>query len=151
MDLYQDVYGATRLRLVVELTIWFLGAIFGLLLVAGIRWQGTWLPRAAVAVGLIAVIGFGVSNPDARIAGRNVQRFVETGDIDVAYLSGLSTDAVPALRRLPEPQRRCVIGAILARLPRGNSLWSFNLSRRLAATQIEAEGSLGCNTDFSSL
>jgi hypothetical protein len=47
--------------------------------------------------------------PDSLAARWNVDRFADTGRIDTAYLSMLSADAVPALDRLPEPQRWCVL------------------------------------------
>ena len=131
MDLYQETYGATRLRLTVDLIIWWLAAIFALLIGAGVRWSGLWLPRAAVGVSLSVMIAFGISSPDARIAEVNVDRFLESGEIDLGYLRGLSTDAVPALLELPEPQRSCAIAPILARAE-DTSIWSFNLSREAA-------------------
>jgi hypothetical protein len=35
---------------------------------------------------------------DGLIVQRNVERFVVTGDLDAAYLAGLSSDATPNLR-----------------------------------------------------
>ena len=44
-----------------------------------------------------------------------MQRYAETGRIDLDYLRGLSADAVPALDRLPEPLRSCALaGAVRA-------------------------------------
>jgi hypothetical protein len=141
MNLYQEAYGFTRLRLLVDLSILWMAVVFGLVMAAGIAWKGRWLPRAVVAAGLVAVVGFGLYNPDARIADRNVERFRATGLIDLGYLAGLSTDAVPALMELPEPHRSCVIDHIVGRVddPTG---WSFNLSR-LHAVQIHPRLSLG--------
>jgi hypothetical protein len=47
-------------------------------------------------------------NPDAYIARQNVERFEETGRIDVFYLGGLSADADSELDRLPDRVRECV-------------------------------------------
>lgn len=132
MNLYQEAYGFTRLRLLVDLFIYWLGACFVLIMAAGLFWNAQWLPRALVLTTLVGVIGFGLSDPDARIARRNVERFEITGDIDVTYLAGLSADAVPALLELDHPQAGCVIQQILARSNETESLWSFNLARRHA-------------------
>ena len=50
MDLYVDAFGLTRLRVFVTVTEIALAAVFVLLLVAGIRWRGGWLPRAVLQV-----------------------------------------------------------------------------------------------------
>ncbi len=109
MDLYADTYGLTRLRLLVALCELWLGAVFVLVLIAGIRLRGEWLPRVAVALGVAALLGLAAANPDALVAERNVARFAETGKADLSHLAGLSADAVPALSRLPEPERTCVL------------------------------------------
>ena len=135
MDLYQEAYGFTRLRLLVDLSIVWLGAVFSAILVAGLRWRGGWLPRAIVGISLASCVGFGLYNPDLHIARRNIERFQATGDIDLAYLSTLSTDALGALVELPEPHRSCVVAPILARAPESEPLWSYNLSRRAASAR----------------
>ena len=56
-----------------------------------------------------ALLGLAAANPDALIAERNVARFAETRKIDTFHLSQLSADAVPALSKLPEPHRTCVL------------------------------------------
>jgi len=132
MNLYQEAYGFTRLRLLVDLAIYWLSAVFVVVMAAGVVWEGRWLPRAVVLVTVVAAVGFGVSNPDARIAHRNVERFQESGDIDLAYLASLSADAVPALAELDHPEAGCMIEAILKRSQHGQSTWSFNLSRHHA-------------------
>jgi hypothetical protein len=65
-----------------------------------------------VATAVAALIGIAVLNPDRFIAERNVSRYAASGNIDIAYLSGLSADAVPALMRLPEPLRTCALESI---------------------------------------
>jgi hypothetical protein len=131
MDLYQEEYGFTRLRLFVDLAILGMAVVFGLVIAAGIKWDGRWLPRAVVATTVALVVGFGIYNPDARIAERNIERFQATGDIHLGYLASLSTDAVPELLELSHPRRDCVIAAILAR-SRDDSFWALSLSREVA-------------------
>jgi hypothetical protein len=112
MDVYADTYGLTRLRVLVALCEFWLGVVFLMVLVAGIRLRAAWLPRAVVGAGVLAVIGLATANPDGLIADRNVARYEQIHRIDVAYLSTLSADAVPALDRLgtfaPE-KRDCVL------------------------------------------
>jgi hypothetical protein len=112
MDLYADTYGLTRLRVLVALCEMWLGAVFVMVLVAGIRLRAAWLPPAAVAVGVAALIGLGAANPDALIAENNVARFQQSGRIDTQYLSTLSADAAPALDRLPDRHRSCALSQI---------------------------------------
>jgi hypothetical protein len=110
MNLYSDTYGLTRLRVLVAMCEMWLAAVFVLVLVAGIRLRSTWLPRTAVALGVLTLLGLAAADPDALIAERNVTRYEQSHRIDVNYLSGLSADAVPALDRLPTDLRACVLG-----------------------------------------
>ncbi|WP_130509936.1 DUF4153 domain-containing protein [Krasilnikovia cinnamomea] len=112
MNLYADTYGLTRLRVLVALCELWLGVVFVLVLVAGVRLRATWLPRVAVGAGVFALLALVAVNPDGLIADRNVDRFVRTHKIDTWYLSTLSPDAVPALDRLPQPERDCALGPI---------------------------------------
>lgn len=109
LGLYEQEYGFTRLRLSVDATIGWLAVVLLLVLVAGARLRAPWLPRAVVLSAAAGLLAFALSDPDARIAARNVERFAATGDLDRDYLSRLSSDAVPALQRLPEPDRSCVL------------------------------------------
>ena len=138
MGLYQEAYGFTRLRLLVDMIILLLGATFVLLLVAGVMWKGAWLPRAVVVLCASAVIGFNFYNPDARIAEQNIDRFFQGGEIDVHYLAGLSADAVPKLAELPEPERSCVLGRLDEVLARPEPIWSWN-SARIRAREVLRE------------
>ncbi|MFC7447453.1 DUF4153 domain-containing protein [Rhodococcus daqingensis] len=109
MSLYENEFGFTRLRVSVMAAELWLGTVFVLLLVAGVRMSARWLPRAVLASAAVGLLGFAALNPDGYIAERNAQRYADTGDIDVGYLRGLSVDAVPALDRLPEPVRSCAL------------------------------------------
>jgi hypothetical protein len=128
MDVYADTYGLTRLRILVALCELWLGVTFLLVIVAGIRLRGAWLPRVVVAAGVLALLGLSAANPDGLIADRNVARFEQIDRIDTTYLSQLSADAVPALQKLPQPQRDCALAGIYARLqaePDDWRGWSF--------------------------
>ncbi|MET8043247.1 DUF4153 domain-containing protein [Micromonospora sp. NPDC005215] len=137
MQVYADAYGATRLRLFVTTVELWLGLLFVLVGVAVVRLRAAWLPRLVVGTAVLALLGLALVNPDRLIADRNVDRYLETGRLDVSYLSGLSADAVPALARLPEPMRVCALGQIAAELPR-DGLWGANLGRERARRDLAA-------------
>ncbi|MDG4778210.1 DUF4173 domain-containing protein [Micromonospora sp. WMMD961] len=135
MQVYADAYGATRLRLVVATIELWLGLLFVLVGVAVVRLRADWLPRLVIGTAVLALLGLALVNPDRLIAERNVDRYLQTGRLDVGYLSGLSADAVPALVRLPEPVRVCALGQIAAELPR-DGLWATNLGRERARREL---------------
>jgi hypothetical protein len=136
MSLYESEFGFTRLLLGVMATELWLGVVFVLLLGAGIRFSGRWLPRAVLASAAIGLLGFAALNPDGYIADRNAQRYADTGKLDVAYLQRLSVDAVPALDRLPEPARSCaLIGIDVGGSAAG---FDYNAARARAREILEA-------------
>ncbi|OJF11491.1 hypothetical protein BG844_25985 [Couchioplanes caeruleus subsp. caeruleus] len=133
MDLYADTYGLTRLRVLVALCELWLGAVFLLILGAGVRLRAAWLPRTVVAAGVLALLGLAAANPDRVIADHNVTRYEKTGKIDTSYLSQLSADAVPALDRLPASSRDCALGPIALDLNIDSDDWrGWNLGRHQA-------------------
>ncbi|MDX6758996.1 DUF4173 domain-containing protein [Streptomyces sp. F8] len=111
MDLYVDAYGLTRLRVSVAAMELWLGLVIVLIMAAGV-FGARWLPRAVAGSSAAAVLAFGLLSPDGMVAERNVARFEKDGKIDLAYFQSLSADAVPALDRLPEPQRSCALHGI---------------------------------------
>nr|WP_218861587.1 DUF4153 domain-containing protein [Nocardioides panzhihuensis] len=114
MHLYQEAYGFTQLRLLVDVFEAWLGLLVVAGLVAAVAGgaigRGVWLGRFALVSGAVALLGIAAINPDAWIAEHNVSRYEETGKIDTDFLSGLSDDAVPALKKLPADLRSCVLG-----------------------------------------
>ncbi|MGF7124087.1 DUF4153 domain-containing protein [Rhodococcus sp. AG1013] len=142
MSLYENEFGFTRLRLSVMATELWLGVVFVLLLLAGIRMSARWLPRAVLASAAIGLLGFAALNPDGYIAERNVQRYAATGDIDVAYLGGLSVDAVPALDRLAEPVRSCALSGI--DVGGGTAWFEYNAARSRAREILRGRPVTAC-------
>ena len=128
IELYEDAYGLTRLRLFVHATILWLGAFFVLVIGAGMV-GSRWLPRALVTTTALALILFTWMNPDATIARENVARFNETGRIDTFFLKSLSADAVPALLELPEPFRACSLQRLAIQLQTPDAWFGWNQSR----------------------
>jgi len=133
MNVYADTYGLTRLRVLVALCEAWLGVVFLLILIAGIRLKGLWLPRAAVAAGVLALLALAGANPDRLIADRNITRYEQLDRIDIYYLSNLSADSVPALDRLQNNERNCVLTPIAADLKSDPDDWrGWNLGREQA-------------------
>ncbi len=97
MHVYEQAYGFTRLRLLVSVFEAWLGLVVLLVVAAGVRLSGPWVPRAALLSGAAALLALAVLNPDASIARHNLDRFADTGRVDRSYLQGLSADATPVL------------------------------------------------------
>lgn len=144
MHLYQEAYGFSRLRLLVDVFEGWLGLVVIGVLIAGIGLKGTWLPRAALLSSAVLLLGLAAINPDAWIAQRNLDRYDETGKIDWAYLNDLSLDAVPVLAKLPLADRSCAL-AYYAK-PNGDWLeWNLGRSRaESAAKGLELESGVEC-------
>ena len=137
MSLYTAEYGLTRLRLLVFCCeLWFV-LVLGLVLLAGARIRAPWLPRVAIAAGVLALLGLAAADPDAMIAERNVQH--RDRPVDVLYLGRLSPDAAPALTKLPPGQRDCALGAMSVRLDRSGDWRSWNLGRERGRRLIDEQ------------
>jgi len=137
MDLYVEVFGLTRLRLFVVLLEVAMAAVLVLVMVAGVRWRGRWLPRAVLQVVAGAVLALALVNPDAQILRYNTTADLRPA-LDVTYLRDLSADAVPAMDGLPEPLRSCLLARVHADPPAGLADW--NLGRDQAARVVAAAG-----------
>jgi hypothetical protein len=109
MHLYQEAYGFTRLRLLVDVFEGWLGLLVLAVLAGGKALGAPWLPRLALLSGAGLLLGIAALNPDAWIAERNIARYEATGKVDVHYLGGLSADAVPTLATLPAHLRDCAL------------------------------------------
>lgn len=138
MWVYQQAYGFSVQRLVVIAIELWLGAVFLLIALAGVRMAGRWLPRAVLLAGVVALLGLAAMNPERFIAERNIDRYEQSGVLDVRYLLRLSPDAEPALTRLPDEMRECAGYRAADRGP----WYQFNLSR-WQATFDGGDGSTG--------
>ncbi len=146
MWLYQQVYGFTVLRLVVLAVELWLGFGFALTLVQVLRLRRGGPVRGMAAAGVAALLALAVLNPDRFVAEHNVTRYAATGRIDTDYLSGLSADAVPALDRLPEPLRTCVLVPIALREDDPGDWRSANLGRAAARPILDGALARGCGS-----
>jgi len=130
--LYVDAFGATRLRFLVQAQLLWLAAVFAAVLVAGARRAGHRLPRAMVVISAVAALLFAASDPDRRIAERNVERWRDTGRLDVRHANVLSADAAPALAALPRDLAACATEDVRAALASPDGLAGANRSRAAA-------------------
>jgi hypothetical protein len=134
MHVYEQAYGFTRLRLLVSVFEGWLGLVVLLVIGAGLRLRGSWVPRAVLISGALSLLALAWVDPDAWIARHNVDRFAETGKVDTSYLSGLSDDALPALTRAGFGAR-----CLGADVPRSHDDWlEWNLGRQRAADALRA-------------
>jgi two-component system, OmpR family, sensor histidine kinase BaeS len=135
MHVYQEAYGFTELRLLVDVFEGWLGLLVIGVMVAGVTMKAGWLPRAALLSGASLLLGLAAINPDAWIAQHNVDRYTATGNVDWHHLQGLSDDAVPVLATLPDDVVYC---ALTAREPSKNDWLEWNLGRHRANPLIRS-------------
>ena len=137
MSLYQDAFGYTVLRVFVDGFELWLGLVIVFLLVAGIRLSGWWVPRAVLVSAAVFALGFAAMNPDAWVAGRNIDRFDAGKSLDTAYLSTLSADATPVIvDRLPAEMASCILSGPYSSggpFAGEDDLLAWNLGRARAA------------------
>lgn len=130
MHLYEEAFGFTRLRLLVSVFEGWLGMVVVLVIVAGVVGARRWLVPVAVRLGAAGLLGLALVNPDLYIAQHNIARADAPVGIDWVYLGQLSTDAYPALVRLPDEQFECATRYSAAL---GDDDWlAWNLSRERA-------------------
>ncbi|MBW0273497.1 hypothetical protein ATM97_25810 [Nocardia sp. MH4] len=125
---YQQAYGFTVLRLLVEVCELWVGLVYVLVLVAIARLRWSWVPRAAVGTALATLLALAVLDPERFVAERNIARWEHGKRLDTEYLSTLSPDILPALDGLPAGLRADIEDPIRADLD-DDHWWSWNLSR----------------------
>jgi hypothetical protein len=136
VHVYQEAYGFTRLRLLVDVFEAWLGLVVVAVLAAGVRLRGRWLPRFALLTGAAALLALAAVNPDAWIARHNIETFSGTERMDWSYVGGLSADAVPVVVDLVETPP-CLPGQESS----DDRDWlSWNLGRARAEAAVGAAG-----------
>ncbi|SDF95083.1 protein of unknown function [Lentzea fradiae] len=150
MWFYQQAYGWTVLRLLVSACEIWLAVVYVMVIASGISLRAKWLPKAIVATGAAFFLVVLAVNPERVVADYNVSRFESTRKIDIDYLRELSEDAVPALDRLPDPERTCALRPLAFR--HHTEDWrEFNLARYTARESLErvAVTQLTCEVFYS--
>ncbi|BAL88274.1 hypothetical protein AMIS_30540 [Actinoplanes missouriensis 431] len=137
---YQRVYSFTGERIFVMASEMLLGVIFVLIAVAGIKWQGRWIPATTVGLAVMMLLGLAVLDPEGYVASRNAARYEGSGKIDAWYLRALSADATPALAELPDPVRRCTLSWIAKDLKEPDPWYAWNLGRQQAREELKKLG-----------
>jgi hypothetical protein len=100
LDLYEDAFGSTMLRLASTWSAWWLGVVLVIIGIAtaGVGGRRRWLAGAVVASALVALVAWNVVNPEALVVERNLGAGrVDEREVDADYLWRLSDDAIPAL------------------------------------------------------
>ncbi|WP_433665879.1 DUF4153 domain-containing protein [Nocardia sp. CA-136227] len=128
---YQQAYGFTLLRLLVQVFEGWIALVYLMLLASLVRLRRYWVPRVAVGAALTTLLALSVLNPEGFVADRNIARWQSGKPLDTYYLSDLSPDVLPATDRLPEPQRSAIANAVRERL-KDDSWQGWNFSRATA-------------------
>jgi hypothetical protein len=105
LDLYENAYGFTRIRVMSGVFMFWLALLLGLLLVAILRGKQNLFWIGCLMTGIGFVVTLNIMNMDGFIASRNIARFEETDKLDVRYLLTLSDDAIPAVATLLDNNR----------------------------------------------
>lgn len=123
LALYEDAYGYTRLRVASAVFMAWLAVLLIILLADVLLKRNL---KVFFIGGLLCVFGYAATinalNMDRFIASHNVERFAETGKIDIPYLLRLSDDAIPAIvplireQELDEQDRLTLLSGLADRL-----------------------------------
>ncbi|MGV1004951.1 MAG: DUF4153 domain-containing protein [Candidatus Nanopelagicales bacterium] len=141
LQLYQQAYGFTVERLLGGVfEVWM--ALILVLMVTQLWRPGAWLPRVTAFTAAATLLLFVLANPAGIVAGRNIDRFHETGKLDVPYLASLPAGAVPQLMSLPGRQGVCAREGWLDSHPAAGeaSLAAWNFDRARASTLLDQQG-----------
>lgn len=135
---YQQAYGFTVLRLLVEVCEIWLGVVFVLIGATLGTLRAGWLPRAAIATAAVALLGLAAANPEAAITTANLDRAAQGKPLDLRYLRQFSADVAPVVAER-RPDAACLLRPIARALP--DDAWpAWNLSRSQAREILRAQG-----------
>ena len=138
MHVYQDAYGFTRMRLLVDVFEGWLGVLVLATMAGGVALRASWLPRFGLFSGVTLLLGLAAINPDAWIAQQNLDRYEATGKVDWYYLGDLSDDALPVLATLPQHLAECAL--VIDGRERDDWLeWNFGRSQARAFIETHAD------------
>jgi len=108
LQLYEEAYGFTMLRLYSHIFAVWIGLIFLLLAAdfAGLFKRRRWFVGAVSVSAMVVLLALNVINPEAIVVSLNVARAQATHKIDAQYLATLSNDATPTLLASASPDIR---------------------------------------------
>lgn len=101
MNLYEEAFGYTILRALVQIFIVYLGVLLFIVLFRVWK-KGIKALKLALIVSMVFYIGIDFMNIDKIIIKNNIDRYLKTGDIDISYMTGLSYDSIDEMKRLLE-------------------------------------------------
>lgn len=144
MSLYEKTYGYTYPRVFVHVFLLLLFILFVISLVS-IWVDKVPLAKLSIIASLIIYIMLNYANVDSFIAKKNIERFDETGKIDIYYLTHLSYDALPQILKLLdspklEQDEKNEIGIYIrkAKIELSKESWlEFNYSKFMALKAIK--------------
>jgi hypothetical protein len=130
---YEQAYGYTYTRILVHAFLIFLFILF-LLAIYKIWREHTPLLKPYILIAMAAYMVINYMNIDQIITRSNIERYEQSGKIDLSYLSRLSYDAVPELAVLsksPNPPEGIEqsLDRMERRLDKERPWQSFNLSK----------------------
>ncbi|WP_240421059.1 DUF4153 domain-containing protein [Paenibacillus periandrae] len=144
MLMYEEAYGFSETRLLVDVFIIFLSVLFTIALVK--LWKDRlqlMKPYAILALAAYLIVNY--MQVDAIVASNNIKRYEAFGSIDTEYLGSLSFEVVPYLLELKQKHPELegtdkAIQLMKRRLPLpGETSWfSFNLSMWKADKALQA-------------
>jgi hypothetical protein len=143
MAMYENAYGFSVTRLLVDVFILFLSVLFAIAL-AKLWNDRIKLMKPYAIIALVAYLIVNYMQVDGIVASNNVKRYESTGSIDTYYLGYLSFDAAPYLIELKRNHPELdgtdeALQIMKKRLPQGEASWvSFNLSEWRAAKALQA-------------
>jgi hypothetical protein len=156
LQLYQDAYGWTELRLYVAVSIAAMAVTLATLAAFLASDRMRWLGHAMVVIGLVSLVGLNLIAPAAFVAERNLARAIDPSlvppdgevSLDSDYLAVLPDDAIPAivaaLPSLPDSAEARVLPLLiqrreeLTREPAYGSPFAWNLGRERARATLQA-------------
>ena len=154
LQLYQDAYGWTELRLYVAVSIAAMAVTLGSLAVFLATDRTRWLGHVMAVIGLVSLVGLNVLAPAAFVAERNIARIIDPSlvppdgeaSLDADYLEVLPDDAIPALvaalPALPASESHRLRGQLriradrMAREDAFTSPFAWNLGRERAKAAL---------------
>ncbi len=143
MWMYTASFGLTELRLYTSAFIAWLAFVLVWFVDSALKGQALKFVRGTVFAGSFVIMCLHVLNPEALIARTNINRAVEGAQLDLYYLSTLSSDAMPViveqLPALPADERDKVSTMLLDKwLDKPEKDWrSWNFSRYQAVARIQ--------------
>lgn len=137
MYTYTETYGLTRLRIWIFTVEFWLAVLFALVLVGCWKLRADWLPRAVLASGALTLLGLAAVNPDALIARYNIDH---EHQLDLAYLRGLSDDAVPEFAGLDDEDYACMLNGRWSSEDQDLMSWNLGYQRARGFLDDHPEG-----------